>query len=140
MSPSGLHIRSRRSQGCIRTISLTPSGVSSNSVLEFLIEDLVSGSTVGFDCIDACGTEVRVYFDITGFIGDYPSSSAAVDVSGHTSIAPCTHCSLFLKRKIAMSKYAITVAITSANSCYRKTKRKSFQSESLELQRMTANV
>ena len=55
MSPSSLHIRSRRGQSSIRTVSLTPPGVSTNYVFEFLIEDLFHVSTHGLDCIDAFG-------------------------------------------------------------------------------------
>ena len=44
MSPSGLHVWSRRSQYSIRTVSLTPAGVSTSSIIDFLVDDLVIGS------------------------------------------------------------------------------------------------
>ena len=41
MSPAGFNIRSRRMQASIRTISLTPPGVTTNFILDYIIEDLV---------------------------------------------------------------------------------------------------
>ena len=48
MSPLGLHIRSRRSQTSIRTLSLTPTGVSTNFVLDYISPDSVNGCINGF--------------------------------------------------------------------------------------------
>ena len=121
MSPSSFHIRARRSQSTIRTISLTPAGVSSNCVLDFIIADLIDGSTNGFECIDAFGERVIVFFDIMGFIGDYPASSAVVDLKGHTATAPCTLCGFVFNKALDMSVYAYTTSITSCNTAYRRT-------------------
>ena len=95
MSPAGLHIRSRRSQASIRTLSLTPPGVSTNFILDKIIDDLVEGSIIGFSCIDAFGAKVRCFIEVVGYLADYPASSAALDVTGHNSFAPCTHCTFF---------------------------------------------
>ena len=121
MSPSSLHIKSRRSQTSIRTVSLTPPGVSTNEVLHFLIEDLVTGSLDGFICTDAFGERVTVFFDIMGFIGDYPASSGVVDLRGHNAIAPCTVCGFTYNNDNVHSKYASTTSVHSRNSSYRRT-------------------
>ncbi|MEM1282988.1 MAG: hypothetical protein AAGG81_05485, partial [Chlamydiota bacterium] len=121
MSPAGFSIRTRRSQKTIRTISLTPSGVSTNHVLDYIIEDLVSGSLDGFDCFDPFGNKVRFFFDIIGFLADYPASSSVVDVLGHNGSAPCTHCTFVLVRSQLRSRYAFTTTINSSNSMFRRT-------------------
>ncbi len=121
LSPSSFHIRSRRSQSSIRTVSLTPAGVSTNSVLNFLIEDLVRGTLEGFDCVDAFGNRVKVFFDVLGFIGDYPAATAVVDLKGHTALAPCGHCGFTLNRSEDQSTYAYTTSIHSCNTSFRRT-------------------
>ena len=42
-----------------------------------------------------------------GFVADYPASAGVVDAKGHTSSAPCTHCS-FRRKKQASSKFAFS--------------------------------
>lgn len=79
MSPSSLHIKSRRSQASIEKVSLTSPGVSTNEVLHFLTGALVKGLIDGFVCTDAFGERVKVYFDIMGFIAYYPAASGVVD-------------------------------------------------------------
>ena len=133
MSPASLHIRSKRSQSSIRTISLTPPGVSTNSVIEHLIDDLVRGSTVGFECIDAFGKLVKVYFDIVGFIGDYPASSAVVDLKGHTATAPCTHCGFVFNKSSGSSVYAYTTSVSCCNSAFRRSQARTDSLRSLGL-------
>ena len=121
MSPSSFHVRSRRSQTCIRTISLTPAGVSTNSVIDHIIEDLVTGTIEGFECIDAFGELVTVFFDIMGFIGDYPASSAVVDLKGHNATSPCTHCGFTFNKCTGMSVYSYTTSIHSCSTAHRRT-------------------
>ena len=120
MSPSSLNVKSRRSQSSVRTVSLTPAGVSTNSVLEFIIEDLVVGSIDGFDCIDAFGEKVKVFFDIMGFLGDYPAASAVVDLNGHMATAPCTLCGFTFNKNPGMSTYAFTTSINCCHTAYRR--------------------
>ena len=121
MLPRSFHVRSRRNQACIRTISLTPPGVSTNSVIDFIINDLVHGSIEGFECTDAFGENVKVFFDVLGFIGDYPAATAVVDLKGHTALAPCGHCGFTLNRSEHLSTYAYTTSIHSCNSSFRRT-------------------
>lgn len=121
MTPCGLHQRSRRSQSSIRVLSLTPSGVSTNSVIDHLLDDIVSGSVEGVECVDAFGQQVRVFVDMLGFLGDYPASSAVVDVSGHQANAPCTHCSFHVSKNFGQSRYSFTTSATSGSSTHRRT-------------------
>ena len=83
MTPAGFSVKSKRSQKTIRTLAVTPSGVSSNHILDFIIDDLVGGSLDGFPCTDPSGNAARCFFDIIGFVADYPASSGVVDVLGH---------------------------------------------------------
>ena len=106
MSPAGFSDPSRRSQTSIRVTSLTPPGVSTNMVLDYCIEDLVTGSLEGFDCVDPFVNSVKCFFDIIGFLADYPVSSAAVDVLGHTANTPCTHCTFTLLKSLLRSRFA----------------------------------
>ena len=124
MNPCGFHVRSRRSQTTIRTLSLTPAGVSTNSVIEFLIEDLVHGCIEGFDCVDALGQKVKVYLDIMGFIGDYPASSSVVDLKGHNATAPCTSCGFTFNKSDDSSTYAYSTSIHSCHTSYRRTQQR----------------
>lgn len=124
LSPSSLNLKSRRSQSSVRTVSLTPAGVSTNSVLEYIIEDLVTGSIDGFDCVDAFGDEVKVFFDIMGFLGDYPAASGVVDLKGHMATAPCTVCGFTFNKKSGMSTYAFTTSISCCNTAYRRSQQR----------------
>ena len=91
-----------------------------NHVLDFIIDDIVEGSTTGFPCVDAFSNKLRVFFDVLGFIGDYPASNAVVDTAGQSAIAPCTHCSFVRSNNTGMSVYAFSTSITSSNSTYRR--------------------
>lgn len=133
LSPSGLNVRSRRSQTSIRTVSLTPHGVSTNVVLDSIIGDLVTGSISGFDSYDAYGERVRIYLDIMGFVGDYPASSAVVDLKGHNATAPCTHCGFTFNKSTGMSTFAYSTSITSNNNAYMRTQQRTESLRSLNL-------
>ena len=121
LSPSGLNVRFRRSQSCIRTVSLTPPGVSTISVLDSIIDELVSGSISGFECFDAFGERVRVYLDVMGFLGDYPASSAVVDLKRHNATASCTPWGFTFNKIMDMYIYAYSTSITSNNNEYMPT-------------------
>lgn len=125
MNPSSFHVRSRRSQLTIRTISVTPAGVSTNSVISFIIDDMVKGCTDGFVCFDAFGERVTVFLDILGFVGDYPASTAVVDLKGHNALSPCTVCGFTINNSPWLTTYAFTTSITSRHSAYRRTQQRS---------------
>ena len=125
MSPSSLNVRSRRSQSTVRAISLTPTGISTNLVFDYIIDDIIDGSINGLECKDAFGQHVVVYLEVTGFIGDYPASSAVVDVKGHTASSPCTHCSFPRNILDGSSTYAFTSIVHSLHSAFRRSQSRS---------------
>lgn len=133
MSPSSVSVKSRCNQSCIRTVSLTPAGVSTNNVLDYLLDDLVEGSISGFDCVDALGETVRVYLDVLGFTGDYPASTSVVDLKGHNAMAPCTKCGFTFNSFSDKSKYAFTTSVTSRNSAYRRSQDRANSLRNLKL-------
>lgn len=121
MGLASSHIKTRRSQTTIRVISLTPPGVTTNFILDSIINDLVNGCLNGFDAVDAFGDHVTCFFEVVGFVGDYPASSAVLDVTGHTSLAPCTHCGFQFCSADGVSKFCYTASITSCHSSFRRT-------------------
>lgn len=48
ISPASLHLDWRRSQASVRTLSLSPSGLWTNYILHYIIDDLVQGYLEGF--------------------------------------------------------------------------------------------
>ena len=54
----------------MRTISLTPTGVSTNAILDLIIDDIILAMTEGIAAVDADGQAVRVFVEIIGFVGD----------------------------------------------------------------------
>ena len=61
---------------------------------------------------------------VVRFIVDYPASSAFLDLTGHSSYAPCTQCSFNFNKWSHSSKYAFTTSITSSNATYRRTQQR----------------
>ena len=139
MSPAGLPLRSHKSQSTVRILSLSPSNVSTNYVIDYLIEDLVNGCINGLDCIDAFGSRVRCFFEIMGFVADYPASAAVVDVLGHIASAPCTHCTYRLVRSALFSRYAFSTQMTSSNSAFRRSQRRTSSIRSASIPSDDAN-
>lgn len=138
LSPSSLHIHTRRSQFTIRTVCLTPPGISTNVAFDHIIDDLVNGSISGIECKDAFQNDVVVYLQVMGFVGDYPASSAVVDVKGHTALAPCTHCTTPKNRSEESSTFAYTTTFHSAHNAFRRTQLRSTSMHSLGLSSVVA--
>lgn len=59
----------------VRTLCPTPAGMSTNQVLDFMIFGIITGTTNGFDCIDARGRKLKEFLDMRGFLGDHQASS-----------------------------------------------------------------
>ena len=72
MIPLSMGLRRRRGLGAIRKISLTPSGVSTNLVFDYLIDDILKETVQGIPAIDADGNLVYIFIEVVGFVGDYP--------------------------------------------------------------------
>ena len=82
--------------------------MSTNDVIDFIIDDLVDASVNGVIGIDPTGKSCRIFIEFVGFVADVPASSDVLDVMNHVSIAPCTHCT-FRRRKTKLeSRYAFS--------------------------------
>lgn len=121
MLPIGASPESRRSNSSVRIISLTAHGVSTNLVIDAIIEDLRIGGTKGVPATDAKGNKCVVFVDVVGFVGDYSASSAVLDVMSHAAHTPCTHCTFRVlegPQKHTLSQYAHSSEIHSANTSF----------------------
>ena len=121
MLPIGMSMKSRRSCTSLREISLTPNGVSTNFVFDFLIDDFLQGATQGFQAVDHNGRRCVVFTEVVGFVADYPASSAVLDTKSHSAHAPCTHCSFRVlegPRSVASSRYAHSVSVHSGTTSF----------------------
>lgn len=92
MSYASWLFRDRCSSHAARTISVTPSGVDSDCVLEAITEDLRQGARDGWLCRCADGTTVRVWADISFFVGDYVQVAKTSNMMGPAANSPCTLC------------------------------------------------
>ena len=118
MIPLNLPMHKRRGLSATRTISLTPPGVSTNEVFDYIINDLVDAAVNGISSTDPFGNRCRIFVDVVGFVADYPASSDILDVMKLGALAPCTHCT-FRRRKLKTeSRYAFTVDVHSSNSSF----------------------
>ena len=121
MVPIGLSIQSRRSSYSVRSIGLTPHGVSTNHILDSIIDDLVVAATKGVQTRDYKGDQCVVFIEVAGYVADYPASSSVLDVLCHSAYAPCTHCSFRVlegPRKDLESRFAHSISIHSASSSF----------------------
>lgn len=82
----------RRSSGGSRTIAATPPGVDSDHVLRAITSDLVEGATEGWLCRAPDGSPVRVYADISMFLGDYLQVTKTSMMMGYSAKSPCPLC------------------------------------------------
>lgn len=133
MSPSGFSLRSKKNQSTIRTISLTPKGISTNMVFDFIISDIVNGCVKGIECVDAYGEQVIIFLEVTGFVADYPASTSAIDVRGHMASSPCTHCTFPRQVLVGSSMFAYTTVFHSGHTAFRRTQSRSFSVRSFGL-------
>lgn len=82
----------RCSSHATRTISITPSGVDSDCILEAITEDLRVGAREGWLCRCADGAVVRVWADVGFFVGDYLQVAKTSNLMGPSANTPCTLC------------------------------------------------
>lgn len=118
---------SQRTESAVRTISLTPAGMSTNFIFDNIINDIVVGSTTGFRVVDCLGEKATVFLQMVGFIADYPASSAVLDVMNHNSRAPCTHCTFQYKTQhmdeadeSSFKCYSHNTEVTSLHASHRR--------------------
>ncbi|MEM1283340.1 MAG: hypothetical protein AAGG81_07285 [Chlamydiota bacterium] len=121
MIPLGLSLRFRRSNLSVRTISLTPNGVSTNFILDSIIDDLEDAAKRGIESIDCYGNKCIIFIEVVGFVADYPASSSITDVMSHSANSPCTHCTFRIldgPESDLFSLYAHSSHIHSANTSF----------------------
>ena len=119
----------------IRIIGLTPPGVHSSKAISAVIDDIVRGSTAGIPVTMNNGSQLTVFLDAVGYIGDYPEISHLLDVTGVGGVAPCSFCT-FRRANTRSgesgesgeavtqegSSYAYSTAVHSANLSFRRTR------------------
>ena len=140
--PLGYAPEQRRTTSAVRLISLTPPGVSTNEVLNFIVEDIIHGTIHGVDAWNPNGIKVKVFLDLVGFIGDYPAAASVIDVVGHVGRAPCTLCSFrrLMLSEASGSRYGYTTKVHANNSGFlRSAERHRFLRES-EITDKDANI
>jgi hypothetical protein len=121
MLPMGIPPAQRAGYGAVRCIGLTPPGVSTNEVLQYIVPDLVNCCTTGVQGLDPNGNPVTIFIDVLGFIGDYPAVSHALDVLGHNSRAPCHLCCFVRQDRIGhgnLPYYGHTAEIHSKSTAF----------------------
>jgi hypothetical protein len=93
MLPIGIPPSQRSGYGAVRYIVLTPPQVSSNGILQYIIQDIGKCSTAGVRGVDPWGNPVTIFIDVPGDIGEYPSVTHSLDIICHNFRVPCHLCS-----------------------------------------------
>ena len=117
----------RRGMESVHVLGLTTPGVSSNAVLRGIVEDIVECATKGVEILDDDGGTLVLFAEVVAYIGDYPGMSHCLDLLGHNSCAPCTHCCFRradLNGEEECSMYGYTSSINSAEPSFRRTKKR----------------
>lgn len=94
MLPLGLPFCPRSSFHSVRTVSLTPTEISTNQILNDLVPGIIKGTINSSDCICAQDQKFNEIFDMCMLHGDYPSSPQIQNFMEHMEDAPSTHGSL----------------------------------------------
>ena len=127
MMPLSVPTWARRGMHSVRAIGLSPPGVSSNTTLCEIVDDVVQCATTGVEVELSTGRKVVVFGELVGFLGDYPGEAHTLDVMGPTANAPCTLCT-FQRASPAVddynSRYAYTTSVHSGDPSFRRTKEK----------------
>ena len=128
----------------IRVLSLTPPGVSTNEAISAITDDIVRCSSEGVQVAMMDASQVTLFLDVVGYIGDYPAMAHLLDVTGVTGKAPCNFCTFERAStgdleeddgsRIEGSRYAYSSALHSGNLSFRRTRRR------MELARQTVTV
>jgi hypothetical protein len=82
----GFLLRKDYGYGAARYICLTPPQVSSNEIIQYIIQDIVKCSTIGVRGVDPWGNSVTIFIDVIGYIGDYPAVTRSLDFIGRNSL------------------------------------------------------
>ena len=79
MVPISMSMRLRRCSLSVRTISLTPPGVSTNLILDHILDDIVNSATKNVNGVNVDGEACLVFIDVVGYGADYPARSADIN-------------------------------------------------------------
>ena len=109
--PVGLPHHCRCSSASARIITLAAHGQDTNEVLEFIVNDIVTGAVTGFSGINPDGVRVTIFLDAVAIIGDYPAVTSGTDLSGHNADSFCSYCAM-RKRKGSKSTELLYSAIS----------------------------
>jgi len=71
---------------------VTAPGVSSDVILDAIVDDLAVGSSEGWMIRCADGLEVRVFADVCFYVGDYEQVSKTSKLMGSSANSPCSLC------------------------------------------------
>jgi hypothetical protein len=115
MIPMGIPPSKRSGYGAVRYIGLTPQ-VSSNEILQYIIQYIVKCSTTGVRGVDPWGNPVTIFVDVLGYIGDYPAVTDSLYSLGHNSRAPCHLCSFIRQDRIVPTDLPYYGCTTSVHS------------------------
>jgi hypothetical protein len=116
MLPMGIPPSQRSGYGAVRYIGLTLPNVSSNKLLQYIIQDIVKCSTTRVRGVDPWVSPVTIFKDVLGYIGDYPAVTLSLDLLGHNSRDPCHLCSFIRQDRIGpadLPYYGYTTSVHS---------------------------
>ena len=118
LRPVDIPIEYLRSPRCIHPVSVAPTGVNSNVVISEALKDIINGSYEGFETVDAEGAPCKIFLHLIGYVGDYPESSAVIDVMKHSARAPCTLCNFRFTKTDFGKSYCSSSSSHSLNSSF----------------------
>lgn len=106
----------RNSRSSVRLISLTPPKLSTNEVLDYIIEDTIAMNTSGVDGWDPQGNRFKIFMDIMGFIADCPAMTHVMDASGHNATVSCSICSFVRQKSNSRTSHVYTTKVHYQNN------------------------
>lgn len=97
MIPPGCPVYRCKQLSSVRTISLTPPGISSSQILKFLIPIITEGTMKEFEGAESEVNSAHTLLEVCGLFGDYLALWQATDVMKHSDSSPPMYCT-FLKK------------------------------------------
>lgn len=103
--PLQIPIPSRHGVHSIRVIGCKPPGISSNEVINCVVDNIVECTAKGITIIHSDGGDITLFLDVVGYIGDYVGVAHDLDVLGVNANCPCPLC-LFQKATVEDNEYS----------------------------------
>lgn len=113
MFPVRLKGDSRYTSSMCRVIALTTAGVSTISILNYIVSDILNASTVGIKIIGPFGIDICIFIAVIGFVSNFPALSSVLCVKAHFANKPSLLRTFTRKQDILRSAYGYTTMITS---------------------------